>query len=451
MSQTESQKLPDAFKEALKTLDHVKPDRFELYYLKKTATKIDCKNQKVDTLSRSEDVGLSIRMLKGQRMGFSYTTSLEPRAIEKAVRAAGEIAELMPRDEYASLESFLGRKYPEVLDYDEKGLARPVEEKIAQAMKVEAECKKIDSRIKAVRSASFSEVAFESHLLDTEKNHLFHRGTRFTSSITCKAEEGGDNQIGGDFGFSTVLQKLDPVTVARNGAAYATELLGAKQAPTMRCPAVFRNSVVADLIDFLSPSFSAESVDKGRSMLAGKFGEKLISEAVSLLDDGLLPDGFSTSPFDGEGYPQSTTALIENGRIVQPLYDSYYARKMKARPTGSAERGIKSPPSIGFSNLYIPRGEKSFDELLDGISRGILITDLMGVHTANPVTGDFSLGASGILIADGKLTTPVRGFAVAGNVLELFRRMTDTGSDLRFFGNVGAPSVRVSEISVGGS
>ena len=114
-------------------------------------------------------------------------------------------------------------------------------------------------------------------------------------------------------------------------------------------------------------------------------------------------------------------------------------------------RGIKSPPSIGISNLYLQKGRRSADQLLDGISRGILITDLMGVHTANPVTGDFSLGASGILIENGKLTRPVRGFAVAGNVLEIFRRVSDVGSDLRFFGNVGAPSLRISELAVSGT
>jgi PmbA protein len=142
--------------------------------------------------------------------------------------------------------------------------------------------------------------------------------------------------------------------------------------------------------------------------------------------------------------------LIDGGFLTGTLYDSYYGRKHDKDPTGSSLRGIKSPPSIGYSNLYMPKGKKTFDSLVAGISKGILITDLMGLHTANPVTGDFSLGASGILIEKGKLTRPVRGFAVAGNILELFRRMTDISSDIRFFGRVGAPSVRLSEISVGG-
>ncbi len=257
--------------------------------------------------------------------------------------------------------------------------------------------------------------------------------------------------MGGEFDFTNDLRSLDVNRVGRMAAQRATELLGARSAPTMRCPAVFRNNVVAELIEFLSSSFSAEEIDKGRSMLAGKQGERLFSDQVTLIDDGLLPGGFATSPFDGEGVPSTQTELVQGGFISGALYDSYYARKNGTQSTASAVRGIKSPPSIGTTNLYMKKGKKGFDELVKGIDRGILITDLMGVHTANPVTGDFSLGASGILIEGGSLARPVKGFAVAGNVLELFRRMTDISNDLRFFGSVGAPSARVSEISVGGT
>jgi PmbA protein len=274
--------------------------------------------------------------------------------------------------------------------------------------------------------------------------------TMYSASITSKAEQNGDSQMGGDYGFSNYLDGLTIEKVAKSAAGYATELLGAGDAPTLKCPAVFRNSVIAELIEFLAPSFSAENIDKGRSMLAQKKGQLIFAEQITLVDDGLLPGGYATSPFDGEGIPSGKTILVDGGFCANFLYDGYYAKKFATDPTGSAQRGIKSPPSIGFNNLYMTNGKKSLDQLCDGISRGILITDLMGVHTANPVTGDFSLGASGILIENGKLTRPVRGFAVAGNVLDVFRKMTDVGSDQKFFGNVGAPSARISEISISG-
>ncbi|NBU21657.1 hypothetical protein EBS43_09675 [bacterium] len=147
----------------------------------------------------------------------------------------------------------------------------------------------------------------------------------------------------------------------------------------------------------------------------------------------------------------SKTLLVDQGFVREFLFDSYYAKKFGTEPNGCSVRGIKSPPRIEFANLYIQAGKKSSDSLMAGITQGILITDLMGIHTANPVTGDFSLGASGILIENGKLGHPVRGFAVAGNVLDLLRRVTDVGNDLKFYGKVGAPSLRLSEISVGGN
>jgi PmbA protein len=257
--------------------------------------------------------------------------------------------------------------------------------------------------------------------------------------------------MGGEFDFSHELRHLDVGKVARLGAETALELLGSKNPPTMRCPAILRNNVVSELIEFMAGSFSAEQIDKGRSLLAGKQGKQVFSPLMNLIDDGLLPGGYATGPFDGEGVPARKTALVTEGVFSHALYDLYYARKHKTDSTGSAMRGIKGPPSIGFSNLFLEPGKKPLNDLIKQISKGILIVDLMGVHTANPVTGDFSLGASGILIENGKLTRPARGFAVAGNILGLFKSLTEIGNDLRFFGNVGAPSICIEQLSVGGT
>ena len=258
--------------------------------------------------------------------------------------------------------------------------------------------------------------------------------------------------MGGDHGFAGTLDALDFAKVATLAAKSATELLGAGSAPTLNCPAVLRNDVVADLMDFLSASFSAEQVDRGRSMLAlSSIGQRIFSPAITLVDDGLLRDGLGTSPFDGEGHACSTNELISAGVVKRLLCDGYHARKLGIAATGSASRGIKSPPSISTSNLFIKPGTQSLEDLCAGIKKGALITDLMGVHTANPVTGDFSLGASGFLIEEGRITRPISGFAVAGNILGLLGKVEALGNDFRFFGSTGAPSARVSELSIGGT
>lgn len=449
-----------AFSEAVRRLEqrpkNDRPDQYELYFEHRASTRIDSKDQKIDSLARSEDVGLAVRLVKNQRMGFSYTTSLEPAAIARAIDTALEVAQSMPEDPFCGIQ--ITKPAPDeplrpftAEVYDAAGLRIPLEKKIALAKKLEASCREADSRITGVRAASIGETTRSVRLKNSLGLDLKHRSTVFTATVTCKAEFAGDSQMGSEFAFSNFLDQLEVEPVGHRAASFATELLGAGQAPTLKCPAVLRNSVVADLLEFLSESFSAEQMDKGRSMLRGKEGQLLFSEKITLIDDGLLSGGLATSPFDGEGTSSSQTQLVDAGHMNGALYDGYFARKMGKTPTGNSARGIKSPPSIQPTNLYLIKGHHSSHELISGISRGMMITDLMGLHTANPVTGDFSLGASGILIENGKLVRPVKGFAVAGNVLELFRRMTDIGNDLKFFGSIGAPSVRVSELSVGGA
>ncbi|MGZ3707978.1 MAG: TldD/PmbA family protein, partial [Bdellovibrionota bacterium] len=281
---------------AIQRLERLGPDQFELYYERRASTKIDSKDQQIDSLSRSEDVGLAVRLIKDRRLGFSYTTSLEDAAIERAVTTAFEVATHMPEDPFVGLQSFSTSVYPAVDNHDARGLELPVAQKIALAKKLEAVCRKADPRIVNIRAASLTERVSEVHLVDSSGERLHHQSTMYSASVTCKAEEAGDAQMGGEFGFSNYLDQLEIDQVGNQAARWATELLGAKSAPTMRCPAVFRNSVVAELVEFLSASFSAENMDKGRSMLAGKQGQRIFSEKVSILDDGLLPGGYGTSP-----------------------------------------------------------------------------------------------------------------------------------------------------------
>jgi PmbA protein len=265
------------------------------------------------------------------------------------------------------------------------------------------------------------------------------------------AEDGGDAEMGSDSRTVSFLDQLDSKAVAASAAEEALELLHAGAAPTMVCPVVLKSSVAADLIGFLAASFSAENVDKNFSLLAGRKGERVFSEKVSIIDDALLPGGAGTAPFDGEGTPAATTPLVAEGVLENYLYDGYYARKHGARSTASLRRGsAKNAPSIGTSNIYLKAGARGRDALIGEVGKGLYLTGLLGLHTANPVTGEFSVGASGILIENGRLTRPVKGFAVAGTLSELFQQMTETGSDIRFWGGTGAPSALVARLSVSG-
>ncbi len=437
--------------QAAEALGRLSAQKFELYYYRRSSTRIEARSGKIDALSRADDTGLSIRILRGQRVGFSYTTSLEPAAIRQAVDSAWEIAEFMPDDPHHDLPSFSNTPYPSIDLMDDAGLALSIEEKVQRALQLEADCLKFDPRIQGVRAATLSENRYEMSLVDSSGEQLWQEGTMYSASISCRASSDGDNQMGHASAHSVYLDELAIEPVARRAATRATEKLGAGTTSSRRGPSIFRSEAMIQLVSFLSGSFSAEQVDKNRSMLAGRRGERLFSERIQLDDDGLMPGGVASSPFDGEGTASRKTSLVRNGVIESFLYDRYHARKHGVSSTANAGRGIKAPPSISTTNLVLQPGSTSRDELIARLGQGVMVTDLMGVHTANPVTGDFSLGASGFLIENGRIGRPIRGFAVAGNILELFRNVVELGDDLEFMGSVGAPSALVGELSIGGN
>ncbi len=442
--------LEQALESARKSIERVRPDEYEIYLGRSSSTHIAAKDQKVESLTRAEDVGLSIRLKRQNRVGFSFTTSLAPSAIERAVDSATQVAEVMPEEKDITLGNFDGDLPPLENRFDDAGLAVSIDEKIARAMRLEKVCRDSDPRIQTVRSASFGESISESILAAHDGKVLRHRGTMFSTSLACKAEENGDAQMGYEYVFSPFLSKLDLEFCAKSGAESATELLGAVKPKSMKCPAVIRNDVVSDLLDFLSSSFSGEEIEKGKSLLQGKLNERIFASFIEMIDDATYSGGLATRPFDAEGTASRENKLVEKGIFKQMLLDRKYAKRFGKAATGNSSRSIKAPPSISTTNFYLKPGEKSYMDLVREVGTGIVITNLMGVHTANSVTGNFSLGASGLLIENGKLTKPVKGFAVAGNILDLFRNVTAVGSDLRFFGSVGAPSLLLPELAVSG-
>lgn len=444
------------FEKALQSLKRLNPDRFELFLTKVGSTKIDAKDGQVDSLSQSEDQGLAVRVLHRNRMGFSFTTSLDPLAIERTVETAMMIAHEMPEDPDHTLLSFreFQNQYPDHkpdAHYDRAGIQREISQKTELALALEKTCRDFDPRIAGVRSASLSQSIEEIWLMDSEETVLHYPSTLYRASVTCRAQQGEQNQMGSDSRASRFLDALEWKEAACTAAEEAVELLGAGRAPTLTCPALFRPSVVTDFLGFLASSLSSEELAKGRSLLAGKQGQSIFSPCLTLVNDGVT----RTAPFDAEGVPAQRVSLIEKGVFKQPLYNLYYARKAGAASSGTAARSLKSAPRIGLRDFFLEPGSQSAEQMMSELSKGVLITDIQGLHTANSITGDFSLGASGFLIENGKVTKPIQGFAIAGNILKLFQNVTAVGSDFRFFGggssSIGASSLLVSELSIGGN
>jgi PmbA protein len=200
----------------------------------------------------------------------------------------------------------------------------------------------------------------------------------------------------------------------------------------------------------LSSAFSADAVQKARSLLAGKMGERIAAPAFNLFDDGRSSAGMASRPWDGEGVPTQRTQLVRDGVLNAYLFDTYTARKGNARSTGNARRSYRSQPSVGPTNLVLEPGTATREELLRAAEGGLHVTELSGLNTVNPTSGDFSLGATGFRIAGGSLGAPVREVTIAGNLLQMLQRITMIGNDLRWVFQVASPSVLIQDLAVGG-
>ena len=268
----------------------------------------------------------------------------------------------------------------------------------------------------------------------------------------------GDRQTGLGFGLGRSPADLDPGAIGRESAERAAALLGAEKPESRTCPVVLDPTVAASFAGFIGSVLCADSVQRGRSPFAGRLGESIGSAALTIADEGRDPEGFGSSPFDGEGTPRGRTALIERGELVNYLHDSYTARREGngARSTGNASRaGYRSPPSVSPSNLLVEPGEASFADLLAEAGDGVYVTDVSGLHSGvNPVSGTFSVGATGILIANGRLARPASEFTIASDLVSMLSAVGAAGADARwvpFGGSVKTPSLLIDRMAIGGT
>ena len=240
-----------------------------------------------------------------------------------------------------------------------------------------------------------------------------------------------------------------PESVGRRAAERALGRLGAVKVETTRVPVVLEPRTARTLLDNLFEAVNGDSIYRHASFLAGKLGQAVAAPGVTVVDDGRMPGGFGSSPFDDEGVPTRRTPVIEQGVLRNFLLNSYTARKLGLKTTGNASRGLAGNPGIGPGNFYLQPGPYRPDEILASVQEGLYVTELIGFGV-NLVTGDYSRGAAGMWIRDGKLTFPVHEVTIAGNLGDMLKDMEMIGSDLEFRGAIAAPTLKILEMTVGG-
>ncbi len=462
--------------QALSILKKKPLDGYEVYLQQVSHFYVESKDGKVDTLKTSHSLGRAFRILKGERMGFSYTTSgsrLLPASdpspsqeegssggVDRVIEDAIHSAEVSSPDPCFDFSPPLKSSLPQLPIFDETLQKVSEKTKIERAILLEETARAVDpERIKKVRKASYEEVLTRITLVNSKGLEVSYGDTLTSVSVTAVAEESGESEVGWDFDFSHFFNDLDVKKVGREAGKKALERLGGRRISSGVFPVLLSNYVASEFLSLLAHSFLAEQVQKGKSHLKGKRGSKFFSPLISIVDDGLYPNGSSTSPIDGEGIPSQKKLLVTQGEIRGYLYDRYWANRenisspgLRVESTGNSRRsGIKSPPVIGISNFYVEPGKDSLAQLMEGLRRGMVVEEVMGLHTVDPISGDFSLGCSGSWVDRGEKIHPVKSIAVAGNLFNLFRNVVGLGEDFRFFGRAGAPSLMIEGLEISGS
>lgn len=448
--------------QALSILKRKSLEGYEIFLEESSHFEVESKEGKIETLHASSSWGLSIRILRNRRMGFSYTTSslLTSSELERRIDDAIVSAEVTSPDPSYDFAPPLTKPLLELPIFDEDLEKVSEKEKIARAKELEETTRAVDSgRIRKVRKASYQEGSSRITILNSNGLNVSSRMTLVSLSVMAVAEDEGESEMGWDFDFSHFFNQLDAKKVGERAGRMALSRIGGKRVPSGTFHIILDRHVASEFLSLLAHSFLAEQVQKGKSPLKGRKGQGFFSPELSIIDDGLLSNGMATFPFDGEGMPSQRTVLVNKGVIEGYLYDRFWAnremissKEIQIESTGNSMRtSIRFPPVLGTRNFFIHPKETPFSSLLYELNKGLLVEEVMGVHTVDPISGDFSLGCSGKWIERGESLHPVKGIAIAGNLFELFRNIRMIGDDLRFYGRVGSPSLLIESVQISGN
>jgi len=374
----------------------------EAYVLHAAALTVEVNNQAVENLKLAEVSGIGLKTIVDGRLGFAYSSALDPDSLQELVGNSLANAKETSPDEHHVLPKVKGTV--EEMDlYDPTIGQISVEEKIEKAKLLERTARDYDQRIKRVRKSSYQDSEYQVALVNSHGLESTHQGNYCGVGAFVLAEDKGEVQTGWSMDLTRKYRQLKAEDVGREAAQKAVAMLGATAVPSQRVTIVLDPYVASNFLDILAPSLTAEAVQKGKSLFQGKIGEQVISTALNIIDDGRLEGGIESSPVDGEGVPTARNVLFSEGRLEKFLYNTYTASKDGVSSTGNGIRSsFKSTADVGTTNFFIQPGIVSPEELLAPVDKGFYITEVMGLHTANPISGDFSLGASGIWIENGQ-------------------------------------------------
>jgi PmbA protein len=407
----------------------------------------------VETLKESGSRGIGMRVFLGQRSASTYSSDFTPDGIDRLIKGAFDLARVTSEDPYAGIPepSQLGSIPGDLKLYYDDVYSLPPEERIDYAVRAERAALEADPRMKNSDGGSFDAVIGRKVLANSH-GFLgdFRRSYCAVYAAPIAQDESGAMQRDYWFSIARTLKKLEsPESVGREAAQRTLRRLGARKIASTQAPVVLDPLVAGSILDNIFEAVDGDAVYRQSSFLAGKLGEKVAAENITIIDDGTIPEGFGTEPFDGEGVPTQRTPVIENGILKSYLLNTYTAKKLGLKTTGNAARGLAGNPGIGSGNFFLQKGERTPRQIIGDIKQGLYVVQFLGFGV-NMVTGDFSRGASGLWIENGELAYPVEEITVAGNLREMLNNISEIGNDLEFRGSMAAPTLRIDGMTIAG-
>ena len=406
-------------------------EQIEAYVSRGGETEVRVYQGEVEHFVSAQSEGIGVRVIRDGRTGFAYAGTLDPAAVDEVLAEARDNVAFGTVDEWAGLAEPDGvARTPQSL-WDDSLAGYATERKIELAKELERLTLAADPRVR-IDDANYADAWGEVAVATTTGIRESGRENGCYVSVSSLADDGDETQTG--FGFSVARQPdaIDLDKAARDAADRATRLLGATKPPSRRLTVVLDPFVTAQFLGVISATLNGESVVKGRSLFRDRLGEQVAADVVTLVDDPTNPDAYTATDVDGEGLAARRNVLIEGGTLRQFVHNSYSARRAGTVSTGNATRGgFAGTPGVGCLALQLRPGTREQAELVAGIDDGLLVQSVSGLHSGvNPISGDFSTGASGMLISGGAIGAPVRELTIASTLQRMLLDIVEVGGDV---------------------
>ena len=424
-------------------------DLAEAYLSSNRTLNLEVRNGEIESIQEASSYGLGLRIIKNKRLGFAYVNDFRPQSLEETVSRALNFALMLTADENNILPDDQGLTEVKGL-YDPEISRVPLSNKISRLKETEATALKIPG-ITRSDGASYRENEVEITLASTLGLMKSYKVSGCGFSLSVIAEKGDQKSSGYESCQRRFFSDLKPAAeVAGRAAEKALRMLDPQPVKTQRAAVILDPDVAYAILGGIIQAINGERVLQGASFLGKKLGQKIASELITIVDDGTLEKGLASAPFDGEGVPTQKRLIVENGLLKGFLYNAYAAKRAGVKSTGNASRrSFDSLPGIGPHNFYILAGKAKPEEIIAATERGVLVKEVTG-YGINPVNGNFSGGAEGLWIENGKVTFPVKGITIAGTADEILNGIDMLGDDLDLNHSWTAPTLRVKSLQIGG-